>query len=260
MSYQNILYAVEDEIATITLNRPKAWNALCSALNEEMIDLLSQIQYDQNIRVLIITGGSKVFAAGADIKQMSQATPSLAQRTSDQGQRINNMLEELPLPVIAAVNGPALGGGCELAISCDFRVVGENASFAFPEVSLGILPAAGGTQRMARLIGAAKAKEMILLGKKLSGTEALACGLATITVPDNQVQEEARNMAYSLKKMPAYALSHAKRCINLGELYGPGAGKLFERELFSLCFSNPDQAEGMDAFINHRKPEYKHMR
>jgi len=260
MDYQNITYTLEDGIAVITLNRPKAWNALCSELNEEMIAVLNSIRNDEQVRVLIITGGPKVFAAGADIKQMSKATVMDAQRTADQGQCINNMLEDLPFPVIAAVNGPALGGGCEMTLACDFRVVGENASFAFPEVSLGILPGAGGTQRMTRLIGATKTKEMVLLGKKIKGKEAYEIGLATVTVPDEQVQETAMEMAKKLKKMPAYACAMAKRAINLGEVYGIGTGKLFERELFSLCFANPDQAEGMDAFANKRSPEYRHMR
>ncbi len=260
MDYQNITYALEDGIAVITLNRPKAWNALCSELNEELIEVLNSIRNDQQVRVLIITGGPKVFAAGADIKQMSKATVMDAQRTADQGQQINNMLEDLPFPVIAAVNGPALGGGCEMTLACDFRVVGENASFAFPEVSLGILPGAGGTQRMTRLIGATKTKEMVLLGKKIKGKEAYELGLATVTVPDEQVQETAVEMAKKLKKMPAYACAMAKRAINLGEVYGIGTGKLFERELFSLCFANPDQAEGMDAFANKRNPEYNHTR
>lgn len=260
MKYNNILYSMENGISVITLNRPKAWNALCSELNEEIIDVLNRIKNDQTVRVLIITGGPKVFAAGADIKQMAKATPMDAQRTADQGQLINNMLEELPFPVIAAVNGMALGGGCEMTLACDFRVVGESASFAFPEVSLGILPGAGGTQRMTHLIGPTRTKEMILLGRKITGKEAYELGLATVTVPDDQVWKEALKMAEKLKCMPAYACAMAKRSINLGELYGLEAGKKFERELFSLCFGNPDQAEGMDAFVNKRSPEYKHIR
>ena len=260
MDYQNIIYSFNDGIATITLNRPKAWNALCAELNDEMIDVLNKIKYDQEVRVLIITGGPKVFAAGADIKQMSKASAMQGQRTAEQGHLINDMLEELPFPVIAAVNGPALGGGCEMTLACDFRVVGEHSSFAFPEVSIGIMPGAGGTQRMARLIGAAKTKEMVLLGKKIKGTEAGELGLATVVVPDEQVQEEALKMAEKLKGMPAYACAMAKRAINLGETYGIGTGKLFEKELFGLCFAHPDQEEGMDAFMNKRDPHYSNDR
>lgn len=260
MEYKNIMFSLENGIATLTLHRPKAWNALCSELNDEIIDVLDQIKTNQEVRVLIITGGPKVFAAGADIKEMAKATPMDAQRTADKAHYINDTLEQLPFPVIAAVNGPALGGGCEMTLACDFRVVGENASFAFPEVSLGILPGAGGTQRMTRLIGATKAKEMILLGKKIKGKEAYEAGLATVVVPDDQVQEEAVKMAEKLKQMPSYACAMAKCAINRGELYGLEAGKKFERELFSLCFANPDQAEGMDAFANKRSPEYKHIR
>ena len=260
MDYQNIILSIEDHIATITLNRPKAWNALCDEINYEIIDALNKIKYDQDVRVLIITGGEKVFAAGADIKQMSHATVMVAQRTADLGQSINNMLEELTIPVIAAVNGMALGGGCEMTLACDFRIVGENTTFAFPEVSLGILPGAGGTQRMTRLIGATKTKEMILLGKKVKGKEALEIGLATELVEDSEIMNTAIKMAKKLMTMPAYALAQAKRAINLGEVYGIGTGKLFERELFSLCFANPDQAEGMDAFASKRAPEYKNIR
>lgn len=260
MEYKNIILTVEDQIATITLNRPKAWNALCDEVNYELLDALNTIKYDQEVRVLIITGGEKVFAAGADIKQMSHATTMVAQKTADLGQSINNLLEELAIPVIAAVNGMALGGGCEMTLACDFRVVGESATFAFPEVSLGILPGAGGTQRMTKLIGATKTKEMILLGKRVKGKEAYEIGLATEVVADAEVMAKAKEMAEKLKKMPAFAAGMAKRAINLGEVYGIGTGKLFERELFSLCFSNPDQAEGMDAFINKRSPEYKNAR
>jgi enoyl-CoA hydratase len=182
------------------------------------------------------------------------------QRTAEQGHLINDMLEALPFPVIAAINGPALGGGCELSLACDFRVVGEHASFGFPEVSIGIMPGAGGTQRMTRIIGAAKTKEMVLLGKKLNGEEAYALGLATVLVPDDQVQDEAVKMAEQLKTMPAYASAMAKRAINLGETYGLGTGKLFEKELFGLCFAHPDQEEGMDAFMNKRAPHYSNDR
>lgn len=260
MEYKYIQYKLEDGVAVITFNRPKAWNALCEELYSEIIDVVRNIDKCEEVRVLILTGGSKVFAAGADIKQMTHATPAQAARTCERGHMLNDLLEELPFPVIAAINGPALGGGCELAISCDFRVAGENAVFAFPEVGLGILPGAGGTQRMTQLIGSTRTREMILLGRRIKGWEAYEMGLATKVVADDQVWDEALKMAETLKKLPSYACAMAKKAIHMGELYGMATGKRMEQELFSLCFSNPDQTEGMMAFQEKRTPDFKNGR
>lgn len=260
MSYENILLQVENGIATITLNRPKAFNALCTALNEDMNNAIRDLSHDSDVRVLIITGGPKVFAAGADIKEMLMATPFEARETSQFGHKINTMLEELPFPVIAAICGPALGGGCEMALACDFRIMGERAKIGLPEVGLGIMPGAGGTQRLVRLIGSSRAKEMIMLGRNLEASEALSYGLATAVVPDAEVMSEALAMAKKLCEKPASALMLAKQAVNCGEDYGLAAGRVFENILFGMAFSSQDQMEGMSAFVEKRTPNYTHVR
>lgn len=259
MEYKNIGYSLENGIAAITLNRPEAWNALNFQVNQELIDILDKIKDQKDIRVLIITGSSKVFAAGADIREMSEADSEEIRHILEKANYINDTLEQLTIPVIAAVNGPALGGGCEMALSCDFRVAGENAFFAFPEVSLGLIPGAGGMRRAARLIGPAKAKEMVLLGRKIRGKEAYDTGLATCVVPDEQVWEEAVKMAERLKQMPDYAIAMAKSAINYGEIYGPDAGKDGEREMFLRCFSNPDRADRVNAFLRKKYEVAAHL-
>ena len=260
MSYKNIMLQAKENIATITLNRPEAHNALCSELNKDMEDALNHLSQNSDIRVLIITGGPKVFAAGADIKEMLSATPLEALKTSRFAHKINTMLGELAFPVIAAICGPALGGGCELALSCDFRIMGENARLGLPEVALGILPGAGGTQRLVRLVGAARAKEVILLGKNLKAAEALSLGLATSVVADAEVMSAALSMAKVLSEKPASALMLAKQSVNFGEDYGLAAGKVFENILFGMAFSSHDQLEGMSAFVERRQPNYMHTR
>lgn len=256
MEYSNIILTVENGVATIRLDRPKAFNALCTALNEDMESALSSLRQNPEVRVVIITGGDKVFAAGADIKEMLAANPMEAMETSRFGHQINDMIEKLPFPVVAAICGPALGGGCELALACDFRVMGESAKLGLPEVGLGILPGAGGTQRLTQLIGASKAKEVIMLGKNIKAAEALSLGLATEVVPDGQVHDQALELAAKLMERPAVALMLAKQAINSGEAYGLAAGKSFENLMFGLSFSSHDQSEGMTAFLEKRPPNY----
>jgi len=260
VGYEYIKLEIKDQIGIITLNRPKVWNALCVEVNYELADALGKIHHDQSVRVLILTGGDKVFAAGADVKRMQNATPFEAERMTYLGHMINDMLEALPIPVIAAVNGVALGGGCELTLACDFRVVGQSAKFGLPEVGLGILPGAGGTQRLTNLIGATKAKEMVMLGKNIKGEEAYHIGLATTVTEDALVMETAVKMAEKLKQKPASALRMAKAAINYGENFGTGTGKDFEKLMFSLLFSTNDHQEGLDAFVEKREAKFDHQR
>lgn len=260
MTYENMILQVENNFATITLNRPEVHNSLCNALNEELEHALNAIAKDESIRALIITGGTKVFAAGADIKEMLVASPMEARETSRFGHKLNNMIEELPFPVIAAICGLALGGGCEMALACDFRIMSKTAKLGLPEVGLGILPGAGGTQRLVRLIGPARAKEMILLGTHVKADKALSMGLATAVVPNDQVLDKAIELAQTLSEKPAAALMLAKQSVNLGEEYGLAAGKMFENILFGMAFSTEDQMEGMTAFVQGRKPNYAHSR
>ncbi len=258
--FKNIILNIEDGIATITLNRPTALNALCNDLNDDMIEAINIVRQDLSTRVLIITGSKKAFAAGADIKEMMNSNQFEAERTSEKAHYINDTLESLPIPVIAAVNGPALGGGCELSLSCDFRIAGENAMFGLPEVGIGVIPGAGGTQRLTKMIGAVKAREMVMAGKMVKGKEAYDIGLVTKCVADDHVLDEALKYAKKLCKKPASALQFAKSAINYAVDNDINTGKRFEKALFSSCFSTEDQKEGMKAFTEKRNPDYGNER
>lgn len=258
--FQNIILTIEEKIATIVLNRPQSMNALCSALNNDLLEALEIIREDTSARVLIITGGSKFFAAGADIKEMMDADQFAAERTAQKAHFINDMLESLPIPVIAAVNGPALGGGCEIALSCDFRIVGEKAMFGLPEVGLGVIPGAGGTQRLTKLVGPVKAKDIVMTGSVVRGKEAYDIGLATKCVPDEDVFKEALLLAGKLCEKPAASLQYAKSAINYAVENDIKTGKQYEKSLFSLCFATEDQKEGMKSFVEKRVPKFNNKR
>jgi enoyl-CoA hydratase len=258
MNYSHILFDSNNGIAVITLNRPKVMNALCRDLNKELLDVFEQIKNRSDIRVIILTGGIKAFAAGADITEMIDASPGDAEKTSALGHTIHDTIEGLPIPVIAAINGPALGGGCELALACDFRIAAEDALFGLPEVSLGIIPGAGGTQRLLPLVGPGITREMVLLGRKIKGSEAEKIGLVNKTVAPDAVMDTALEMADKLSKMPGVALCLAKKAIAEGLNGTLNQGKGHEKQLFSLAFSAPDQKEGMRSFLEKRKPNYTH--
>jgi enoyl-CoA hydratase len=258
--FKNIILKIENNIAIITLNRPAAFNALCNDLNDDLIEAINIIKKDLNIRVMIITGSQKAFAAGADIKEMMNADMFEAERTSEKAHYINDILESLPIPVIAAVNGAAFGGGCELTLACDFRIAGEKAMFGLPEVSIGVIPGAGGTQRLTKIIGPVRAKEMVMFGRVIKGKEAYDMGLVTKCVADENVLQEALNYAQKLSEKPASALQFAKSAINYAVDNDINTGKRYEKALFSACFSTDDQKEGMKAFTEKRNPEYKNKR
>lgn len=259
MEFDNIIYKVEDGIATIQLNRPKAFNALNSEINADIYKALELVGQDCSVRVLIVTGNEKVFAAGADIKEMSEASPNYARDFCSTAVKINNTLEAMNIPTIAAVNGFALGGGCELAISCDFRVAGYKAKFGLPEVGLGIIPGANGTQRLVPLVGLAKAKEMVMLNTIVGGEEALKLGLINRLVDDAEVYNEAVKLAGELMKKPGKALAAAKKSINAGALQTIEVGKGVECNEFALLFDTHDQKEGMAAQLEKRDPVFKNI-
>ena len=256
MLYENIIFTAQDNIATIQLNRPKAYNALGSAINGDILAALDEVKSDKSIRVLIITGNQKAFAAGADIAEMMHATPNTAREICAAAIEINNRLESMPIPVIAAVNGLAWGGGFELALACDFRVGGPKTSFKLPEVSLGIIPGANGTQRLLSLLGPAKTKELVMLCRPVSGEEAYSLGLLTYLTNDKDVLSEANKLAESLKAMPGKALAAAKASINAGAIDSIAEGKQVECAEFCLLFDTHDQKEGMAAFAEKRTPRY----
>jgi enoyl-CoA hydratase/carnithine racemase len=257
VKFKHLIYKFEDGLGIIELNRPQAMNALCAELTYEIGELLTELENSPELRVLILTGNRKVFAAGADIGDMMDkgtldVFPSIIKIN-----KVVNQLDELPVPTIAAINGPCMGGGCELALCCDFRIAGENAQFALPEVSRGVIPGSGGTQRLPLIVGLAQAKEMILLNKMVMADEALKIGLVNKVVADDEVMNEARALAVRLMKKPAVALRFAKESINFGVKNNFNTGMNMELSRFAMCFSSEDQKEGMKAFFEKRKPVYK---
>lgn len=257
MEYEHLLYTVSDQTAIVTLNRPKAWNALCGALNTELESAIRLADGDPAVRAIVLTGGPKVFAAGADVKQMADATPMTAARTAEQGQQINELIESIGLPVIAAVNGMALGGGCELAMACDIRIATKKSKFGQPEVNLGIIPGGGGTQRLQRLVGIGKAKELIFTGDIISAEEAERIGLIEKVVEDGAVLEAAIEMAKKIKAKGPVAVTLAKQAINVGANTDLYSGLCFERYSQAIAFSTADKAEGTLAFIEKRPAQFK---
>ncbi len=258
MAYENIIFQVDEGIATITFNRPKALNALNSALLDEFSQSLDEVAADENIRVLVLTGaGDKAFVAGADINQLAACNALTAKNFAKKGHTIIAKLQELPIAVIAAVNGFALGGGTEIAIACDFIYASENAKFGQPEINLGLIPGFGGTQRLPRLIGSNRAKEMIFTGKMISAAEASEMGLANKVVPQDQLMAEVIKMAREIATKGRLSLRTAKQAINYGLNADLATGIHIEIEAFGLCYCSSDAKEGTSAFLEKRKAAFK---
>jgi enoyl-CoA hydratase len=253
LNYNNILLTTEKAIAHIVLNRPKLFNALNRDVASELHDAMRQIREKSEIRVLVISGSGNNFAAGADIAPMAELTPAQAKEFCMND--VLNALEDLPIPVIAAISGYALGGGLELALACDFRICSEDAKIGAPEIKLGIFPGAGGTQRLPKLIGISRAKEMIFLGKNIDATTALDYGLCDKVVQGDPLPE-ALALASQLADRPAVALQNAKRVMNYGIGRDLRSGIKFEEERWVDLFTTEDQKEGMKAFLEKRKPNF----
>ena len=258
MAYNTLLYQKEDGIGIITINRPQELNAQNSEMLAGLTSLLSDIEVDGSVKVVIITGsGDRAFIAGSDVKEMQSKT-SLSIRGFVTANRIMlEKIERLPKPVIAAINGYALGGGCELAMSCDLRIASENAKFGQPEINLGIIPGAGGTQRLTRLVGMTRAKELIFTGDIIDANTALNIGLVNKVVPAKELMSEARALAQKLLSKSSAALSLAKAAINGGWQMPLASALDLEMQCFSLCFATEDQKEGITAFLEKRKPNFK---
>lgn len=256
MAYEVILLAKEDGIATITLNKPPM-NPLGSQVFRELIQAIDDIQADNSVKVVIITGaGEKALAAGADITEMATLTPVEVHTFCQSSLVAFSKIESLGKPVIAAVNGLCLGGGTELTLACDFRIAADTAKFGQPEINLGIIPGAGGTQRLPRLIGTAKAKELIFLGDIIDATTALNIGLVSKVVPLSSLMEETVKFAKKLASKPAVAMKMAKAAINTGMNLDITSALSLEIQNFVLAFASDDGKEGISAFMAKRKPNY----
>ncbi|KPK29618.1 MAG: enoyl-CoA hydratase [Nitrospira bacterium SG8_3] len=258
MAYQNIIFEVEGSVGIIRFNRPKALNAINPDMVKELDEALVRVEGDPNIRVLILTGeGDKAFVAGADISQMVKMNPLQLRRFSRNLHNAAFRLEELPIPVIACVNGFALGGGTEMAMACDFIYASENAKFGQPEINLGVIPGAGGTQRLPRLVGKGIAKELCMTGAIISAQEAKEIGLVNKVFSHEQLWEETMKTAGVLVAKGRVSLMFVKRCINKGLDIDLHDGCYMESDAFGLCMASPDGKEGFSAFLEKRKPNFK---
>jgi enoyl-CoA hydratase len=245
----------KDAVAVVRLNRPEKLNALSPELLAALADAFEKINADPGVRVIVLYGGDRVFAAGADIEAMAKASPIdiHLRNTRKSWQRI----WAIDKPVIAAVRGVAFGGGCELAMGCDLIVAGESARFGQPEVKLGIMPGAGGTQRLARAVGPARAMEMILTGEPISAADALSAGLVNRVVPDERVLDEALGLANLIAERPAVAARLARKAVRFGVERTVQEGMEMERRNYRLLYDTEDQKEGMQAFLEKRPPKFK---
>ena len=256
MAFENIVVSTDGAVALIQLNRPKVLNALNGNLMTEVGDAVEQFDKDSSIRCIIIHGSEKAFSAGADIDQMRTATP-LVMLESNWINRNFDRIRKASKPVIAAVSGYCLGGGCELAMTCDMVIASETAKFGQPEISIGVIPGAGGTQRLARAIGKSRAMELILTGKFMDAKEAEMRGLVSRVVPAEVYLDEAKKLAQEIAAKPPVAVRFAKEAVNKVYELSLTEGLDYESRIFQTLFSTEDQKEGMEAFLAKRKPEWK---
>jgi enoyl-CoA hydratase len=255
--YQTVQYREDGAVATIQLNRPEKKNAFNALMRQEMATLLHDLARNRGIHAVVITGGDKIFCAGADISEMDgTASAEAAYQHAREFQVLFDQVESLPQPVTASVCGWALGGGCELALACDFRIASETARFGLPEIKIGAFPGGGGTQRLTRLIGIAKAKEMILTGDPISAEEALAIGLVMKVASKEKYLEEATHLAAKLAALPRLALQASKMLINRSHEINLATGLEFEARTFAAIAHTHDLAEGTKAFLEKRKANF----
>ncbi len=257
MNFTNLLIEITDGVAVVTINRPAALNALNKDVLEELAAAFAELESSEDVACVILTGsGSKAFVAGADIAEMQALDAVSAEHFARLGHALLNTIEKFPKPVIAAVNGFALGGGCELAMACDIRIAAENARFGQPEVNLGVIPGFGGTLRLARLVGKGRAKELIFTGDMIDAQEAYRIGLANKVVAAEELLAKARSMATKIASKGPVAVRFAKESVDNGlEMDLDRAGRL-EAGLFGLCFATADQKEGMQAFLEKRPAKF----
>ena len=260
MEYENLLCKVSGRLATITINRPKVLNALNDKTIGELIDAFISVKSDDSVGVVILTGGGeKSFVAGADINEISQKNAASAKAMALKGQMCLNIIENLGKPVIAAINGFALGGGCELAIACTIRIAADTAKFGQPEINLGIIPGYGGTQRLPRLVGKGLAHELVLTGGIIDAKEAYRIGLANKVMPAAALMEEAEKIARVILSKSAPVVKIALEAVNRGVEVGLPEGLNLEANLFGMACATEDMKEGTRAFLEKRKPSFKHQ-
>lgn len=257
MEYKNLVFEVEDAIAIITFNRPKALNAMNRETMTELYDAIIRCKNDDNVKAIVLTGaGERAFVAGADISEMQDLRPKDALSFMELGSETLRMIETLQKPSVAAVNGFALGGGTEIAMACDVRFASENARFGQPEILIGLIPGWGGTQRLPRLIGMGRAKELLMSGEQIDVKRAYKIGLVNRVFPADQLISEAKKFAGKLAGMPAFAVKMIKHAVNYGYDLSIDSAIRLEVECCAQCFSTDDQKEGMKAFLEKRKPVF----
>jgi enoyl-CoA hydratase len=255
---ENLKTEIRDGLLVITIDRPKVLNALNAQTVDEIRQAFEAARDDDSVRAVILTGGGeKAFVAGADIGELAKMTPITGKETSERGQRVLSMIERFPKPVIAAVNGFALGGGCELALACHIRIASEKAQLGLPEVTLGIIPGYGGTQRMARLLGKGKALELILTGERVGAADAERIGLVNKVVPADQLMATAEEMARKIASRAPLAVRAAIEAVMVGSDMGFEEGQFLEATLFGLLASTEDMKEGMAAFLEKRAANFQ---
>jgi enoyl-CoA hydratase len=255
MNFENVTVEKDGAVGVVTLNRPQALNALSYGLVKDLSLAMQELDQDPEVRAIVVTGGEKIFAAGADIKEMADRGP-FDERIQER-LAYRDKINKITKPVIAAVSGFALGGGCELAMSCDIIIAAENARFGQPEVNLGIIPGSGGTQRLTHVLGKHRAMELVLTGDMLSASDAERLGLVNRVVPPELVLEEAKNVAKKIAAKPALAIKAAKEAVLKAANAPLDEGLEFERKSFYLLFASEDRSEGMKAFLEKRKAEFK---
>jgi len=257
VEYKNIMFGVEDSVAVVTLNRPEVLNALNEETMQELGSAMSECKQDGTVRVVILTGvGDKAFIAGADINEFVGKSPAMIMGFAELGHNVVRIMETMGKPIVAAVNGYALGGGLEISMACDMRFASDKARFGQPEILLGLIPGMGGTQRLSRLVGIGLARELIMSGEQITAQRAYEIGLVNRVFPAEQLMEETKKFAQRLAGLPPFALRMAKYAINYGYDLALENANSLELQCFSQCWSTEDLKEGVAAFLEKRKPSF----
>jgi enoyl-CoA hydratase len=257
MELETLIYEREKDLAIVTFNRPEAMNASNATSVKELNRVVDEIEADDEIKAVVMWGGPKVFAAGGDIKYMSEAKPLEAEKFIARAHAVHDKIAASGKPYVAAIAGLALGGGCELALACDIRIAAENSYFGQPEINIGIIPGAGGTQRLNRVVGSGWARHLILTGEIIDAKTAFKIGLVTKLVPPEELFETAKKFAKSLGHKSPNAVSAAKKCLFLSETTDMPTGLAYEQKAWAFLFGTEDQTEGMKAFLEKRRPNYQ---